>query len=154
MGFQNSINQAIGTVGALAGIGKMVKGQQEQVKATNETNETLQTTNEKLQGMSETANKQWEELNKPDYGRSLTNAQAERKALASLMNAQFPGSLLKNYNPEQRIQNAQKLSEYNQLRESSDLAKEKELQAGIDYNYPGGKPMVRTLTEEGNENGK
>lgn len=154
MGFQSSINQAIGTMGAAAGVKRVVQGQQEQVKATNETNETLQATNKNLQGISETANKQWEELNKPNYGQSLTNAQAERKALASLMNAQFPGSLLKNYNPEKRIQNAQRLSEYNQLRQSLDLAKEKELQAGIDYNYPGGKPMVRTLTEEVNENGK
>ena len=64
------------------------------------------------------------------------------------MNAQYPGSLLKNYNPEERIQNAQRRADFMKLQESYQTAKEKELQAGIDYNYPAENQMTHTLTEE------
>lgn len=138
---QNSINQGLGTIaGGVLGI-KHIQEQNEQIKATQDVAEaTKENTN--------VAQEQWEELNKPDYGRNLTNAQAERKALASLMNAQYPGSLLKNYNPETRITNAQNRAEFYKLRESYSTAQKKEIQAGMDYNYPNKKQMTHTLTEE------
>ena len=138
---QNSINQMIGTAGTVAAIAEHLGKQDEQIKATQDVADaTKENTN--------VAQKQFEELNKPDYGRNLTNAQAERKALASLMNAQYPGSLLKNYNPQTRITNAQNRADFYKLRESYLTAQEKERQAGIDYNYPAKQQMTHTLTEE------
>lgn len=39
MGFQSSINQAIGTVGAVSGLKKVIQGQEETVKSQKESNE-------------------------------------------------------------------------------------------------------------------
>ena len=134
---QNSVNSLIGSAGAIAAVSEHLQGQKEANQTAVETKDLAQ--------------KQYDELNKPDYGQKLTNAQAERKAMASLLNSRYPGSLLKNYDPEKRIQNAQARMEYNELRKSYEAAKEKELNAGIDYNYPAGKQLVRDLTEEVDE---
>ena len=131
---QSSINNIIGTIGTVSAIGQHLSTENKQLKATKENTDLLQ--------------KQYQAFNDSAYGSKLLNAQAERKALASLMNAQYPGSLLKNYNPEERIQNAQRRADFYKLQESYAAAKEKELEAGIDYNYPAEEKLVHTLTEE------
>ena len=48
MGFQSGVNQAIGTVGAMASVGKVVKGQQEAIAKQEESNKLQKESNEQL----------------------------------------------------------------------------------------------------------
>lgn len=141
MAIQSNVNQIIGTIGTGLALNKHLSNQGKQTEAIKDASDATRENTDVVQ-------KQFEELNKPDYGKNLTNAQAERKALASLMNAQYPGSLLKNFDPEKRITNAQNRVDFYKLRESYLTAQEKERQAGIDYNYPTNEQMTHTLTEE------
>lgn len=136
---QNSVNQLIGTVTAGIGVGRHVAEQSKQTEAITK--------------QKDLAQQQWDELNKPDYGKNLTNAQAERKAIGALLNARYPGWQLKNFDPASRL-NPQGQADYKAVKESYELAKDKELEAAKNYNYPAGKKMATELTEEVEDNGK
>ena len=146
MSFQGTINQGIGAIGAVAGVKKVVEGQQagnelakDQVAATEKQTEAINAQTEKLDKVQE----QWNKINEPDYGQTMLNAEAEAKSIASLLNSQYPGYKLANvrnsYNNEAK-------STIQKLEEAHQTALEKWKEAAIVYNYPKGKQMSRTLT--------
>ena len=94
MSFQGTINQGIGTIGALAGVKKVIEGQQkgnelaqDQVAATEKQTEAINAQTDKVASI-------YNQL--PSQGEQLVAAQASRKAIESLMNAQYPYRNLKN----------------------------------------------------------
>lgn len=124
MSFQGTINQGIGTIGALAGVKKVVEGQQ----ATNELAKDQVAATEK---QTEAINKQTDKVTSiynqlPSQGEQLVAAQASRKAIESLMNAQYPYRNLKGWSPEKQLK-GQQLSDYNALNNSLLMAKEDEM---------------------------
>ena len=130
---QNSINQVLGTVAGAATMGKHLQNQANQTEAIKENTSTIDKVQEK-----------WDKV--PDAGVKLQNAQATRKAVESLLNAQYPYRNLKGWDPEKKL-NDQRLSEFNGLMESYNTAKEAELTAGLELN----QGLTKTLSKEVNK---
>lgn len=151
MSFQGTINQGIGAIGAVAGVKKVVEGQQagnelakDQVAATEKQTEAINAQTETLSKAQEIKpQEQWNKINEPDYGQTMLNAEAEAKSIASLLNSQYPGyklaSVRNSYNNEAK-------STIQKLEEAHQTALEKWKESAIGYNYPKGKQMSRTLT--------
>ena len=146
MSFQGTINQGIGTLGAIAGVKRVVEGQQagnelakDQVAATEKQTEAINAQTEKLDKVQE----QWNKINEPDYGQTMLNAEAEAKSIASLLNSQYPGYKLANV---RNSYNNQAKSDVQKLEEAHQTALDKWKTAAMEYNYPNGKQMSRTLT--------
>ena len=146
MSFQGTINQGIGTIGALAGVKKVVEGQQagnelakDQVAATEKQTEAINARTEKIDKVQE----QWNKINEPDYGKTMLNAEAEAKSIASLLNSQYPGYKLANV---RNSYNNQAKSDVQKLEEAHQTALDKWKSAAMDYNYPNGNQMNRTLS--------
>ena len=146
MSFQGTINQGIGAIGAIAGVKRVVEGQQasnelakDQVTATEKQIEAINARTETISKVQ----KQWDEINKPDYGQTMLNAEAEAKSIASLLNSQYPGYKLANV---RNSYNNQAKSDVQKLEEAHQTALEKWKTAAMEYNYPKGKQMSRTLT--------
>lgn len=137
MAIQNSMNQLVGTLSTVSAIGKHLENQEKQAKATEDNTNQLST----LQ-------KQVADLNSPDYGRTMTNAEAEAKSIASLMNALYPGNKMKNIRDSY---SATQKADVEGLERSHQLALEKWKQAALEYNYPGGTQMNRTLSSDPEE---
>ena len=143
MSFQGTINQGIGAIGALAGIKKVVEGQQ----ATNELAKDQVAATEK---QTEAINKQTDKVASiynqlPSQGEQLVAAQASRKAIESLMNAQYPYRNLKGWSPEKQLK-GQQLSDYNALNNSLLMAKEDEMNKAKEIGL-----AVHTTQAEGDE---
>ncbi len=130
---QNSVNQVLGTVAGAATIAKHLKNQENQTKATKDVSSKIDKVQEK-----------WN--NVPDAGQKLQNAQATRKAVESLLNAQYPFRNLKGWKAEDQL-NPQRLNDFNNLMKSYNTAKEAELTAGLELN----QGLTTTLTEENEE---
>ena len=160
MSFQGTINQGIGAIGAVAGVKKVVEGQQAGNELTEKNNELAEKTNElakdqvaatekqteAINAQTETISKaqeQWNKINEPDYGQTMLNAEAEAKSIASLLNSQYPGYKLENV---RNSYNNQAKSDIQKLEEAHQTALEKWKTAAMEYNYPNGKQMSRTLT--------
>lgn len=145
MGFQSTINQAIGTMGALAGVKKVVEGQQAQEAATKKQTESIEKQTEAINAQTDKVAEQYNRI--PEAGEQLIAAQASRKALQSLMNAQYPYRNLKNWSPEKQLNQA-RLDEYRQLESALNTAKQYELDKGKEM-----PQLSKNLTEEegGNE---
>ena len=143
MSFQGTINQGIGTIGALAGVKKVIEGQQE----TNELAKDQVAATEK---QTEAINKQTDKVTSiynqlPSQGEQLVSAQASRKAIESLMNAQYPYRNLKGWSPEKQLK-GQRLSDYNALNNSLLMAKEDEMNKAKEIGL-----AVHTTQPEGDE---
>ena len=153
MSFQGTINQGIGTIGALAGVKKVVEGQQTGNELAEKTNElakdqvaATENQTEAINAQTETISKtqeQWNKINEPDYGQTMLNAEAEAKSIASLLNSQYPGYKLENV---RNSYNNQAKSDVQKLEEAHQTALEKWKTAAMEYNYPNAKQMSRTLT--------
>ena len=130
---QNSINQVLGTVAGAATMGKHLQNQANQTEAIKENTSTIDKVQEK-----------WDKV--PDAGVKLQNAQATRKAVESLLNAQYPYRNLKGWKAEDQL-GPQRLSEFNKLMESYNTAKEAELTAGLELN----QGLTKTLSKEVNK---
>ena len=153
MSFQGTINQGIGAIGAIAGVKRVVEGQQagnelaeknnelakDQVAATEKQTEAINAQTETISKAQE----QWNKINEPDYGQTMLNAEAEAKSIASLLNSQYPGYKLANVRASY---NNQAKSDVQKLEEAHQTALEKWKTAAMEYNYPNGKQMSRTLT--------
>lgn len=158
MSFQGTINQGIGAIGAVAGVKKVVEGQQagnelaektnelakDQVAATEKQTEAINAQTETLSKAQEIKpEEQWNKINEPDYGQTMLNAEAEVKSIASLLNSQYPGyklaSVRNSYNNEAK-------STIQKLEEAHQTALEKWKDAAVGYNYPKDKQLSRTLT--------
>lgn len=139
MSFQGTINQGIGTIGTLSGIKKVVEGQQK--------------SNELAKDQVAATEKQTEAINKvtsiynqlPSQGEQLVAAQASRKAIESLMNAQYPYRNLKGWSPEKQLK-GQSLADYNALNNSLLMAKEDEMNKAKEIGL-----AVHTTQPEGDE---
>lgn len=105
---QNSINQGLATVAGAATLSKHISNQNKQIIAAEKNNDLLE--------------QQVKALNSPDYGRTMTNAEAEAKSIASLRNALYPGNKIKNI--RNSYSDSQK-AELQGLDESYQLALEK-----------------------------
>ena len=143
MSFQGTINQGIGTIGALAGVKKVIEGQQ----ATNELAKDQVAATEK---QTEAINKQTDKVASiynqlPSQGEQLVAAQASRKAIESLMNAQYPYRNLKGWSPEKQLK-GQSLADYNALNNSLLMAKEDEMNKAKEIGL-----AVHTTQAEGDE---
>ena len=143
MSFQGTINQGIGTIGALAGIKKVVEGQQssnelakDQVAATEKQTEAINKQTDKVASI-------YNQL--PSQGQQLVAAQASRKAIESLMNAQYPYRNLKGWSPEKQLK-GQSLADYNALNNSLLMAKEDEMNKAKEIGL-----AVHTTQPEGDE---
>ena len=143
MSFQGTINQGIGAIGALAGIKKVVEGQQatnelakDQVAATEKQTEAINAQTDKVASI-------YNQL--PSQGEQLVAAQASRKAIESLMNAQYPYRNLKGWSPEKQLK-GQQLSDYNALNNSLLMAKEDEMNKAKEIGL-----AVHTTQAEGDE---
>lgn len=138
MSFQGTINQAISTAGAVAGIKRVIEGQQAQTKAAE--NQVAATENQvaATEKQTEAINAQTEKLDKvsseynriPTAAEELQNAQMATKALRSLLNAQYPYRNLKGWDPEKQL-NAEGLKNYNDLTSALATAQENELEKGL-----------------------
>ena len=143
MSFQGTINQGIGTIGALAGVKKVVEGQQkgnelakDQVAATEKQTEAINKQTDKVASI-------YNQL--PSQGEQLVAAQASRKAIESLMNAQYPYRNLKGWSPEKQLK-GQNLADYNALNNSLLMAKEDEMNKAKEIGL-----AVHTTQPEGDE---
>ena len=143
MSFQGTINQGIGAIGALAGIKKVVEGQQvtnelakDQVAATEKQTEAINKQTDKVASI-------YNQL--PSQGEQLVSAQASRKAIESLMNAQYPYRNLKGWSPEKQLK-GQQLADYNALNNSLLMAKEDEMNKAKEIGL-----AVHTTQPEGDE---
>ena len=153
MSFQGTINQGIGAIGAMAGVKKVIEGQQAGNELAEKTNElakdqvaATEKQTEAINAQTETISKaqeQWNKINEPDYGQTMLNAEAEAKSIASLLNSQYPGYKLANV---RNSYNDQAKSDVQKLEEAHQTALEKWKTAAMEYNYPNGKQMSRTLT--------
>ena len=130
---QNSVNQVLGTVAGATAMKKHLQNQENQTKATKDISSKIDKVQEK-----------WNKV--PDAGQKLQNAQATRKAVESLLNAQYPFRNLKGWKAEDQL-NPQRLNEFNNLMKSYNTAKEAELTAGLELN----QGLTTTLTEEDEE---
>ena len=136
MSFQGTINQGIGTIGALAGVKKVVEGQQTQAELTEKQTEAINAQTDKVASI-------YNQL--PSQGEQLVAAQASRKAIESLMNAQYPYRNLKNWSPEKHLK-GQNLADYNALNNSLLMAKEDEMNKAKEIGL-----AVHTTQPEGDE---
>ena len=143
MSFQGTINQGIGTIGALAGVKKVIEGQQatnelakDQIAATEKQTEAINAQTDKVASI-------YNQL--PSQGEQLVAAQASRKAIESLMNAQYPYRNLKNWSPEKHLK-GQQLADYNSLNNSLLMAKEDEMNKAKEIGL-----AVHTTQPEGDE---
>ena len=132
MSIQSNVNTMLGTVAGAAAMGKHVKNQKAQTVATKE-----------LSSKVDTVSAKWDKV--PDAGLKLQNAQATRKAVESLLNAQYPYRNLKGWNPKDQL-GPERLNDFNKLMESLNTAKEAELTAGKELN----QGLTKTLSEEEN----
>ena len=144
MSFQGTINQGIGAIGAVAGVKKVIEGQQagnelakDQVAATEKQTEAINAQTDKVTSI-------YNQL--PSQGEQLVAAQASRKAIESLMNAQYPYRNLKNWSPEKHLK-GQNLADYNALNNSLLMAKEDEMNKAKEI----GLAVHTTQPEGGNE---
>ena len=151
MSFQGTINQGIGTIGALAGVKKVIQGQQETNELTQKTNELAKDQVAATEKQTEAINAQTDKVASiynqlPSQGEQLVAAQASRKAIESLMNAQYPYRNLKNWSPEKHLK-GQNLADYNALNNSLLMAKEDEMNKAKEI----GLAVHTTQPEGGNE---
>ena len=143
MSFQGTINQGIGTIGAMAGVKKVIEGQQS-------SNELAKDQVAAIEKQTEAINKQTDKVASiynqlPSQGEQLVAAQASRKAIESLMNAQYPYRNLKNWSPEKQLK-GQSLADYNALNNSLLMAKEDEMNKAKEIGL-----AVHTIQPEGDE---
>ena len=151
MSFQGTINQGIGAIGAMAGVKKVIEGQQETNKLTEKTNELAKDQVAATEKQTEAINKQTDKVASiynqlPSQGEQLVAAQASRKAIESLMNAQYPYRNLKGWSPEKQLK-GQNLADYNALNNSLLMAKEDEMNKAKEI----GLAVHTTQPEGGNE---
>ena len=153
MSFQGTINQGIGTIGALAGVKKVVEGQQAGNELTEKTNELAKDQVSATEKQTEAINAQTEKLDKvsneynriPTAAEELQNAQMATKALQSLLNSQYPYRNLKGWNPEKQL-SGQRLNDYNTLTSALATAKENELEKGLNMPH-----LSKNLSKEDEE---
>lgn len=150
MSFQGTINQGIGTIGALAGVKKVIQGQQAQKEATENqvaaTEKQVAATEKQTEAINAQTDKVASIYNQlPSQGEQLVAAQASRKAIESLMNAQYPYRNLKNWSPEKHLK-GQQLADYNALNNSLLMAKEDEMNKAKEIGL-----AVHTTQPEGDE---
>lgn len=124
MSFQGTVNQAIGTIGAAAGVKRVIEGQQAQKEATENQVAATEKQTEAINKQTDKVASIYNQL--PSQGEQLVAAQASRKAIESLMNAQYPYRNLKNWSPEKHLE-GQQLADYNALNNSLLMAKEDEM---------------------------
>ena len=124
MSFQGTINQGIGAIGAVAGVKKIIEGQQAQKEATENQVAATEKQTEAINKQTDKVTSIYNQL--PSQGEQLVAAQASRKAIESLMNAQYPYRNLKNWSPEKHLK-GQNLADYNALNNSLLMAKEDEM---------------------------
>lgn len=131
MSFQGTINQGIGTIGALAGVKKVIEGQQAQKEATENQVAATEKQTEAINAQTEKLDKVSSEYNRiPTAAEELQNAQMATKALKSLLNSQYPYRNLKGWDPEKQL-SGQRLSDYNKLTSALNTAQENELEKGL-----------------------
>lgn len=150
MSFQGTINQGIGAIGALAGVKKVVEGQQASNELAEKTNELAKDQVAATEKQTEAINKQTDKVASiynqlPSQGEQLVAAQASRKAIESLMNAQYPYRNLKGWSPEKQLK-GQSLADYNALNNSLLMAKEDEMNKAKEIGL-----AVHTTQPEGDE---
>lgn len=150
MSFQGTINQGIGTIGAMAGVKKVIEGQQTQAELTENqvaaTEKQVATTEKQTEAINAQTDKITSIYNQlPSQGEQLVSAQASRKAIESLMNAQYPYRNLKNWSPEKHLK-GQQLADYNALNNSLLMAKEDEMNKAKEIGL-----AVHTTQPEGDE---
>ena len=150
MSFQGTINQGIGTIGAMAGVKKVIEGQQAGNELAEKTNELAKDQVAATEKQTEAINKQTDKVASiynqlPSQGEQLVAAQASRKAIESLMNAQYPYRNLKNWSPEKHLK-GQQLADYNALNNSLLMAKEDEMNKAKEIGL-----SVHTTQPEGDE---
>lgn len=150
MSFQGTINQGIGAIGAMAGVKKVIQGQQAQKEATENqvaaTEKQVAATEKQTEAINAQTDKVASIYNQlPSQGEQLVAAQASRKAIESLMNAQYPYRNLKNWSPEKHLK-GQQLADYNALNNSLLLAKEDEMNKAKEIGL-----AVHTTQPEGDE---
>lgn len=143
MSFQGTINQGIGTIGALAGVKRVVQGQQAQKEATENQVAATEKQTEAINAQTDKIASIYNQL--PSQGEQLVAAQASRKAIESLMNAQYPYRNLKNWSPEKHLK-GQQLADYNALNNSLLMAKEDEMNKAKEIGL-----AVHTTQPEGDE---
>ena len=144
MSFQGTINQGIGTIGAMAGVKKVIEGQQAQTEATENQVAATEKQTEAINAQTDKVTSIYNQL--PSQGEQLVAAQASRKAIESLMNAQYPYRNLKNWSPEKHLK-GQNLADYNALNNSLLMAKEDEMNKAKEI----GLAVHTTQPEGGNE---
>ena len=150
MSFQGTINQGIGTIGALAGVKKVVEGQQTQAELTENQVAATEKQVAATEKQTEAINKQTDKVASiynqlPSQGEQLVAAQASRKAIESLKNAQYPYRNLKGWSPEKQLK-GQQLADYNSLNNSLLMAKEDEMNKAKEIGL-----AVHTTQPEGDE---
>ena len=153
MSFQGTINQGIGTIGALAGVKKVIEGQQAGNELAEKTNELAKDQVAATEKQTEAINAQTEKLDKvsseynriPTAAEELQNAQMATKALQSLLNSQYPYRNLKGWNPEKQL-SGKKLADYNTLTSALATAKENELEKGLNMPH-----LSKNLSKEDEE---
>lgn len=134
---QNSMNQLVGTASGMVAMGKHLQNQEVQT-------ETIKESTKEVGNKIDKAQEKWDKV--PDAGLKLQNAQATRKAVESLLNAQYPYRNLKGWKAEDQL-GPQRLNDFNKLMESYNTAKEAELTAGLELN----QGLTKTLSEEVNK---
>ena len=150
MSFQGTINQGIGTIGALAGVKKVIEGQQAGNELAEKTNELAKDQVAATEKQTEAINKQTDKVTSiynqlASQGEQLVSAQASRKAIESLMNAQYPYRNLKGWSPEKQLK-GQRLADSNALNTSLLMAKEDEMNKAKEIGL-----AVHTTQPEGDE---
>ena len=143
MSFQGTVNQAIGTVGALAGVKKVIEGQKTQAELTENQVAATEKQTQAINAQTDKIASIYNQL--PSQGEQLVAAQASRKAIESLMNAQYPYRNLKNWSPEKHLK-GQNLADYNALNNSLLMAKEDEMNKAKEIGL-----AVHTTQPEGDE---
>ena len=144
MSFQGTINQGIGTIGALAGVKKVIEGQKTQAELTENQVAATEKQTQAINAQTDKIASIYNQL--PSQGEQLVAAQASRKAIESLMNAQYPYRNLKNWSPEKHLK-GQNLADYNALNNSLLMAKEDEMNKAKEI----GLAVHTTQPEGGNE---
>ena len=143
MSFQGTINQGIGTIGALAGVKKVIQGQKTQAELTENQVAATEKQTQAINAQTDKIASIYNQL--PSQGEQLVAAQASRKAIESLMNAQYPYRNLKNWSPEKHLK-GQNLADYNALNNSLLMAKEDEMNKAKEIGL-----AVHTTQPEGDE---
>lgn len=135
MGFQNQVNSTIGLAAGLR-VGKSMS------TGIKDVNTSLQNFGSQV----DTLSAQYAELKKPDYGKTLTNAIAEQKAIQSLYDAQYGGRHRKWKQSTEGI-----IGE--ELTSKALSTSNQRLQDALDdYNHPAGKEFTHRLSIDPEEN--